>query len=639
MRLLSNMRWNLRPFGVAASARQRPLMVSSMPFNRPLNRPLNRYLTHLFVASSALLMALPAQAAKLQTWGFDAGRSQLEFTTDAGVQPQAQLIVNPTRLVIDLPGVVFGRPQTTQPVNSAAIRSVRAGQFEKGTTRIVIELEPGYTLDPLQVKFKGLSPRQWTVTIPTPQREIGGPPPSTTPTPGTPIPNPPIPGTPIPGTPIPDIANTQIQNVRVTGDGFFIRTSGQVPQIRLNRTPDRRRIDVDLLGASISPSVSPRDLIVNKSGVSRAIIAQVQGTPPIARVSLLVDPTTPDWQATYSDIGGVVLLPSRGAPSDLPPVTTPGKLATIQAVDLDNNQQLVIAANQPMAYTAGWDRSAGYYKVTIQNAQLDKNLKGPQLTANSPLLQVRLRQETPQTVAILISPAAGVVVNSPVSTGRQSIALALTANRSLPPVVFPTDGTVIPVPPTQPGGLPGRITPIGRATVVIDPGHGGRDPGAVGRGNIYEKEIVLDISRQVAAILAQNGVSAILTRNRDEEIDLEPRVAIAERANATLFVSIHANAISLDRPDVNGLETYYFESGLGLANAIHANVLRSASIEDRRVRKARFFLLRKTSMPSVLVETGFVTGATDAANLATAAHRQNMARGIAQGILQYLRGG
>jgi N-acetylmuramoyl-L-alanine amidase len=611
-------------------------MVPSMKFNRPLNRPLNYYyLTSLFVASSALLMALPAQAAKLQTWGFDAGRSQLQFTTDEGVQPQAQLIVNPTRLVIDLPGVVFGRPQTTQPVNSAAIRSVRAGQFEKGTTRIVIELEPGYTLDPNQVKFKGLSPRQWTVTIPTPQREIGGVPPL----PGTPTPGSPIPGSPIPGSSIPDIANTQIQSVRVTGDGFFVRTSGQVPQIRLNRTPDRRRIDVDLLGASISPSVSPRDFIVNKSGVSRIIVAQVQATPPIARVSLLVDPTTPDWQATYSDIGGVVLLPSNGGPIATPPPATGNQLATIQAVDLDGNQQLVIAANQPMTYTAGWDRSAGYYKVTIQNAQLDKKLKGPQLTANSPLLQIRLRQETPQTVAILLSPAAGVVVNSPVSTGRQSIALALTTNRSLPPVVFPTDGTVIPVPPTVPGGLPPRTTPIGRATVVIDPGHGGADPGAVGRGNIYEKEIVLDIARQVAAILTQNGVSAVLTRNSDEEVELQPRVDIAERANATLFVSIHANSISLDRPDVNGLETYYFESGLGLANAIHASILRTASIEDRRVRKARFYVIRKTSMPSVLVETGFVTGATDAANLSTAAHRQNMARGIAQGILQYLRGG
>jgi N-acetylmuramoyl-L-alanine amidase len=621
------------PLSVPHTPRHRTmaaLMVQSMK----LNRPLNRYLTSLLVASTALLVALPAQAAKLQTWGFDAGRSQLSFTTDEGVQPTAQLIVNPTRLVIDLPGVVFGRPQTSQPVNSAAIRSVRAGQFEKGTTRIVVELEPGYTLDPNQVKFKGLSPRQWTVTIPTPQREIGGAPiPPVTTIPGTPLPN------PTPDSPIPDVANTQIQSVRVTGDGFFVRTSGQVPQIRLTRSPDRRRIDVDLLGASISPSVSPRDFIVNKAGVGRVIVSQIQGTPPIARVSLSVDLTTPDWQASYSDIGGVVLLPGTGAPIATPGPTPTG-ITTIQSVDLANgNQQLAIVGNQPLAYTAGWDRAGGYYKVTIQNAQLDKKLKGPQLPANSPLLQVRLRQETPQTVAILISPAAGVVVNSPISTGRQSIALPLTANRSLPPVVFPTDGTVIPVPPRIPGGLPGPRPPIGRAVVVIDPGHGGADPGAVGRGNLYEKEIVLDISRQVAGILAQNGVQAILTRNSDEEIELQPRVDTAERANATLFVSIHANSISLDRPDVNGLETYYFDSGLGLANAIHASVLRTASIEDRRVRKARFYVIRKTSMPSVLVETGFVTGATDAANLATAAHRQNMARGIAQGILQYLRGG
>jgi N-acetylmuramoyl-L-alanine amidase len=626
------MRWNFCSFGAAAPARQRPIMVPSMKLNRSLNRYLTRLLVSCAVASTAVLMALPAQAAKLQTWGFDAGRSQLEFTTDEGVQPSAQLIVNPTRLVIDLPGVVFGRPQTSQPVNSAAIRAVRVGQFEKTTTRIVIELEPGYTIDPLQVKFKGLSPRQWTVTIPTPQREIGG---------TTPPPTNPNPGLPNPGGPIPDIANTQIQSVRVTGDGFFVRTSGQIPQIRLSRSPDKRRMDVDLLGASISPSVSPRDFIVSKPGVSRVIVTQLQATPPIARISLTVDPTTPDWQATYSDIGGVVLLPNNSG--SVPVGTTPpaaGGVATIQAVDLDNNnQQLSIAASQPISYTAGWDRSAGYYKVTIPNAQLDKNLKGPKLGANSPLLQVRLRQETPKTVAILISPAAGVVVNSPISTGRQSIGLPLTMNRSLPPVVFPTDGTVIPVPPTQPGGLPGPRTPIGRAVVVIDPGHGGADPGAVGRGNIYEKEIVMDISRQVANILAQNGVQAILTRNSDVEIDLEPRVAMAERANASVFVSIHANAISLDRPDVNGLETYYFESGLGLANSIHANILRSANIEDRRVRKARFYVIRKTSMPSVLVETGFVTGATDAANLSTPAHRQNMARGIAQGILQYLRGG
>lgn len=600
----------------------------------------------LSLTSAVLVMSAPtAYAGKLQSWTFNASRNQLEFTTDEGVQPKAQLIQNPSRVVIDLENTVFGKPQTTLPVNAGNIRSVRAGQFEKGITRIVIELEPGYTLDPLQVKFKGTTPRQWTVTLPTPQLTGTVPPPQ----PGTPQPGTPQPGTPIPGVPLPDVANTQIQNVRATGDGFFIRTSGQQPQIRVNRSADRRRVEVDLFGASISPSVSPRDFIVNKLGAQRVIITQESATPPVARVSLLVDPTSPDWRATYSDIGGVVLLPVTGStpspnpgPTPLPNPTFPPStgVTLIQSVNLDaSGRQLLIGANQPMAYTAGWDRSSGYYRIAIQNAQLDKNLKGPQLSPNSPLLQVRLRQETPQTVAILISPAAGVTINPPISTGCQSIALPLTAGSTPPNVIFPPDGTAIPVPPTSPGGLPLPRPPIGRAVVVIDPGHGGADPGAVGRGNIYEKEIVMDISRQVVNILAQNGVQAILTRNSDFELDLQPRVDIAERANASLFVSIHANAISLDRPDVNGLETYYFESGLGLANAIHANVLRNADVDDRRVRKSRFYVLRRTSMPSVLVETGFVTGAKDAANLANAAHRQNMARGIAQGILQYLKGG
>ena len=96
---------------------------------------------------------------------------------------------------------------------------------------------------------------------------------------------------------------------------------------------------------------------------------------------------------------------------------------------------------------------------------------------------------------------------------------------------------------------------------MIDPGHGGNDPGAVGIDSIHEADIVLPIAQQVAAALEQQGVQAILTRNDDREVELEPRVQLAERAHATLFVSIHANSISLDRPDVNGFETYYYSSG------------------------------------------------------------------------------
>jgi N-acetylmuramoyl-L-alanine amidase len=601
----------------------------------------NNYLSSLFtfgstgllVLAATLSLSLPAMATKLQSWRFDANRNQLEFSTDGNVQPRAQLVLNPTRLVIDLEGVTFGKPQTSQPVNQPGMRSVRVGQFEKGITRIVIEFEPGYTIDPNQIQFRGTTPRQWAVTIPKPQL---GAPVSPDPTGANPPPQNIPTNLPEPSPVTPSPAASQIQNVRATGDGIFIRTSGAPPQLRVNRSRDRRLIDIDLLGTSLSPSVSPRDFVANQKGVGRVIITQPSSTPPIARITLSVEPDSPDWQASLGS-GGVVLLPSTGtSPGTSPdlPKADSNKITSIQTVELDKQeQQLLIAADQPIDYSAGWDRSAGLYKITLNNAQLTKNIRGPQLTPNSPLLQVRLRQDTPKTVTILVAPASGIQIGNPIGNSRQSLVFPLSRS-SRTPVIFPTNGSISPFPSTQPGKRP----PIGRGAVIIDPGHGGPDPGAVGIGNIYEKEIVLDISRQVVSILAQNGIQAALTRDADIDLDLQPRVDMAERANAALFVSIHANSISLARPDVNGLETYYYDSGLGLARSIHANVLQSANIADRGVRQARFFVLRKTSMPSVLVETGFVTGAVDAANLATPAHRRQMAEGIARGIMQYMRG-
>jgi N-acetylmuramoyl-L-alanine amidase len=255
---------------------------------------------------------------------------------------------------------------------------------------------------------------------------------------------------------------------------------------------------------------------------------------------------------------------------------------------------------------------------------------------------VQLRREDNRTAVILLQPAAGVRIGEPNLYGQNILAFQLQRQR---PVLTPPGATrPIPVPNPPIGTLPrptGSIdfptVPKGRLVVVIDPGHGGPDPGAVGRGGIREKDIVLDIGTQVANLLSQQGIQAVLTRKDDIDLDLEPRVALAERLNATLFVSIHANAIDMSRPDINGLETYYYDSGLGLAQTIHASVLEAIGLPDRRVRSARFYVLRKTSMPSVLVETGFVTGAEDAARLANPSYRSQMAAAITRGILQYIQ--
>jgi N-acetylmuramoyl-L-alanine amidase len=177
----------------------------------------------------------------------------------------------------------------------------------------------------------------------------------------------------------------------------------------------------------------------------------------------------------------------------------------------------------------------------------------------------------------------------------------------------------------------------GRVVVVVDPGHGGRDPGAVGIGGIYESDIVLDISQQVASLLEEQGIQAILTREDDREVDLAPRVSLAESINANLFVSIHANAISMSRPDVNGIETYYYDTGAALAASIHNSLINATGMNDRGVRQARFYVLTRTSMPAVLVEVGFVTGQEDAARLSNSAVRSQIAAAIAQGILRYVQ--
>ena len=183
--------------------------------------------------------------------------------------------------------------------------------------------------------------------------------------------------------------------------------------------------------------------------------------------------------------------------------------------------------------------------------------------------------------------------------------------------------------------------PYGKYKVVIDPGHGGSDPGAVGINGLRETDIVLEVSRSVSDFLTQKGVKTILTRNYERTLDLQPRVTKANNSKSDAFVSIHANATRGKREDVNGLETYYYSGnkGYSLAKNIQKQILISSpQSPDRGVRRSRFFVIRKTSMPAALVEIGFVTGMYDANLLRQKNYRDKMSFAIAKGILNYLKG-
>lgn len=214
-------------------------------------------------------------------------------------------------------------------------------------------------------------------------------------------------------------------------------------------------------------------------------------------------------------------------------------------------------------------------------------------------------------------------------------------------------------------------------TVVVDPGHGGRDPGATGVGGLSEKWVTLRLSRALRSELENRGFRVITTRYGDQTVSLRRRIEIAEQEGGDLFVSLHVNAST--EHDVHGLMTYYpdknyarharrvadgaggtpaaqlhlagrtlidsdsskmFDLSAELAGAVHQRTVSGVrdsyrSLSDRGVRSGPFFVLFLSSMPSVLMEVGFLTHQQEAGRMRSDAYVSLLAAAIAEGIAGY----
>ncbi|MBI4227131.1 MAG: N-acetylmuramoyl-L-alanine amidase [Candidatus Omnitrophica bacterium] len=229
---------------------------------------------------------------------------------------------------------------------------------------------------------------------------------------------------------------------------------------------------------------------------------------------------------------------------------------------------------------------------------------------------------------------------------------------------------------------PRPAKPLGQhaiRTVVIDPGHGGHDSGAVGPGGLREKDVVLDVARRLRDRLAAENVRVLMTRGDDRFIPLSQRAALANQRKADLFVSIHANASKARA--AAGYEAYYLSEAtddaarafaaaenasleleaapsagvpkdteaivwdlLNTENRTESRELAAAVCRgmkwfvptpNRGVKSARFYVLKWARMPAVLLEIGFVTNRAEGQRLDSATYRQRVADGIAQGLLTY----
>jgi N-acetylmuramoyl-L-alanine amidase len=170
----------------------------------------------------------------------------------------------------------------------------------------------------------------------------------------------------------------------------------------------------------------------------------------------------------------------------------------------------------------------------------------------------------------------------------------------------------------------------------VDPGHGGHDPGAgaVGYSSVPEKTIVLDISKNLAKNLSAAGAKVVMTRTNDTFIELDDRAATAEKYNAGLLVSIHAD--SCPKAHIAGPTVYIARSATRQSRRVAQNVVNAfnnAGIKSRGIREADFRVLVKHSKPSILVECGYLTNRTEASRLCSTSYRKKVAQIIAQGII------
>ena len=240
-----------------------------------------------------------------------------------------------------------------------------------------------------------------------------------------------------------------------------------------------------------------------------------------------------------------------------------------------------------------------------------------------------------------------VALSFPVAVDKSAVLVAqLDLSKTVDPLIFPP-----------------KISAKKITTICLDPGHGGRDTGnrVGGAVALDEKMFTLALALDLAAQLKQAGFNVVLTRNKDAFVELPARPAMANKAGADLFISLHFNATQIGKNEVEGPETYCItpfgaassnaqgegadhsatvanrveQKSLLLAYQEQKSLVKNLGVEDRSVRRARFAVLRDATMPAILIEGGYMSHPVEGRKIFDAAYRRQMATALVKGVLAY----
>ncbi|MEX2103854.1 MAG: N-acetylmuramoyl-L-alanine amidase, partial [Bacilli bacterium] len=173
--------------------------------------------------------------------------------------------------------------------------------------------------------------------------------------------------------------------------------------------------------------------------------------------------------------------------------------------------------------------------------------------------------------------------------------------------------------------------------IMIDAGHGGRDPGSPGVSEKEEKLYTLSLANKVYGLLQQvNGIIPVLTRKDDSYLTTDDRVAMANRDQVDMFISLHAN--SFINKNTRGTETYYYNSNsISLANLLHEQLVQATGFPDRKVRQMDYKVLKETTMSAALLEIGYLSNPTEESIMISEDMQNMVAASIVKGIKQYMK--
>jgi N-acetylmuramoyl-L-alanine amidase len=357
-------------------------------------------------------------------------------------------------------------------------------------------------------------------------------------------------------------------------------------------------------------------------------LAEIRVGRSLSGTRLVLDLTAPVQYRLTSQIPGrriMVTLGTGAAPPGASPTSPSGyqpsaqKISDILYQHMDGGGRVVILANQALQVAQRTFRSPERVVIDIQDAVFLPIKKFLDVD-DGLVVQVRAAQfhSNPNVVRIVIElsrPSPFEVHQGPVS-GQLLVELGAAVAAG--------------------AGWPVATGPHGPVVVAVDAGHGGSDPGAIGPTGVKEKDVVLAIAQALKRLLNRHHLDVVMIRDADVFVPLEDRAQIASRGGATLFVSIHANA-STD-PNANGTQTFYANpASQPLAVSVLDEVSRATGMTSRGASQASFQVLVDTNqIPSILVETAFITNWREEAVLRNSSVQLAMAQGVLKGIQRYL---